>query len=68
MFGEARRYLSVVRNNFNDNVKDNFGNSIDNDMFLSIDNNFMSLQETYEEAKRKENEINSLMMELRSIT
>ena len=67
MFNKVIGYLSNERNKFNENIKDNFGNSIDLDMFYPIYQDLLKLQETYQNFKIKEVEINSLTMELRTI-
>ena len=67
MFNRVIGYLSNERDKFNENVKDNFGNSIDLDMFYPIYQDLLKLQETYQNFKIKEVEINSLTMELRTI-
>ena len=67
MFNGVIGYLSNERDRFNENVKDNFGNSIDSDMFNPIYQDLLKLQETYQNFKIKEAEINSLTMELRAI-
>ena len=67
MFNKMIGYLSNERDRFNENVKDNFGNSIDSDMFNPIYQDLLKLQETYQNFKIKEAEINSLTMELRAI-
>lgn len=67
MFNRVIGYLSNERDRFNENVKDNFGNSIDLDMFNPIYQDFLKLQETYQNFKAKEAEINSLTIELRTI-
>lgn len=67
MFNKVIGYLSNERNKFNENIKDNFGNSIDLDMFYPIYQDLLKLQETYQNFKIKEAEINSLTMELRTI-
>ena len=67
MFNKVIGYLSNERDKFNENIKDNFGNSIDLDMFYPIYQDLLKLQETYQNFKIKEVEINSLTMELRTI-
>ena len=67
MFNGVIGYLSNERDKFNENVKDNFGNSIDLDMFYPIYQDLLKLQETYQNFKVTEAEINSLTMELRTI-
>ena len=67
MFNKVIGYLSNERDKFNENITDNFGNSIDLDMFYPIYQDLLKLQETYQNFKIKEVEINSLTMELRTI-
>jgi hypothetical protein len=67
MFSEVSYQLNSSKFNFTDNVNDSFGNSIINDVYEPFESCLQKLDIVWNEAVVKEIEINSLLIELRTI-